>query len=156
MKSGQCDIFCLVTIPRVRPHKFLELNKAESLIFLLCAIINDIVITTSGKNKVEGLNTSFTADTYSKLNNLGISFENIDIYLKSFKYAAKVCSLNIKRKGSAPPHIVKFMDNMFSFCKEVFKNPENFKIEDPIISEEILSDAIHSIQGASTSSTGRV
>ncbi|KMQ84868.1 abc transporter permease [Lasius niger] len=55
LRSGDCSIFCLVTIPRVRPHKYLDLTMAEALIFITFSMINDIVITIS-KRGTESLN----------------------------------------------------------------------------------------------------
>lgn len=47
LKKSNLSILYLVTIPRVRPHKYLKLTKAEALIFfyIFFSIMNDIVIS---------------------------------------------------------------------------------------------------------------
>jgi len=49
LKNLDRSIFYLVTIPRVRPHKYLELTKAEALIFLIFSFVNDTVISINKK-----------------------------------------------------------------------------------------------------------
>ncbi|CAL1677524.1 unnamed protein product [Lasius platythorax] len=154
LRSGDCSIFCLVTIPRVRPHKYLDLTMAEALIFITFSMINDIVITMS-KRGTESLNVSFTADAYSKLANLGLVIENLDIHRKAIMYAFKICILNIKRKGSAPIHVVKFMEDLLIASKDIVKNPENYKTENPAIPEEIVADSIQVLQSREGTSRQR-
>lgn len=38
-------IMYMVSIPRVRPHKYMDLKEADALIFIIFNIINDAVIT---------------------------------------------------------------------------------------------------------------
>jgi len=88
---------CLVTIPRVRPHKYMDLTKAEALIFIVFSMMNDINLNLIElkKNPNAQLKGNFTADTISKLNNMGISIANLDWYEKAFLYATKICVKNI-------------------------------------------------------------
>lgn len=145
LRSGDCSIFCLVTIPRVRPHKYLDLTRAEALVFITFSMINDVVITMS-KRGTDSLNVSFTADAYSKLANLGLVIDNLKIHKRAIIYAFKVCISNIKRKDSAPIHVVKFMEDLLIASKDIVKNPDSYKTEDPAIQEELVLDSIQVLQ----------
>lgn len=59
----------LCTIPRIRPHKYLDMDSSENYLMVIFYIINDIIISLkSGKDKFD-----FTADTLSKLKKLGFT-----------------------------------------------------------------------------------
>lgn len=122
--NGQKNIMCLVTIPRVRPHKYLNLTKFEKLIFLIFSMINDIV-QNIGKNNQE-MTVSFTLDTTSKLTNLNLMIENIEVHKKAIIYACKSCVLNIKRKGVAPAYIMKMMKDLMQISINTINNPGDF------------------------------
>jgi len=49
---------------------------------------------------------NFTSDTTSKLSNLNLMLDNINVH-KAITFACKLCVLNIKRKGVAPAYIMK-------------------------------------------------
>lgn len=66
------DMLFLCTIPRIRPHKYLELEKSESYLMVIFYIINDVIISLkNGKDRFD-----FTADTISKLKKTGFTVES--------------------------------------------------------------------------------
>lgn len=108
---GNLSIMYLVTIPKITPHKYLNLSKAEALIFITFNIIRDSV--TNFKLQMSNPNTplkdftaNFTAETISKVNDYSISFidpfyklTNLKSYTNIIEYAANVCITNIMHKG---------------------------------------------------------
>lgn len=128
------SIMCLVTIPRVRPHKYLRLTKFKGLIFLIFSIINDFVIAMS-KNSNDVV-ANFTSDTTSKLTNLNLMLDNINVHKKAIVFACKVCVLNIKRKGVAPAYIMKMMKELLVISQKALSEPDENKLLDSYSAED--------------------
>jgi len=110
------SIMYLVTIPKIKPHTYLNLSKAEALIFIIFNMINDIVINLELRitNRKAPLKTNFTTDTISKLHNLSITFTNLDSYSKAIIYATKVCLINKRPERSS--WIKSFKDMVKTEC----------------------------------------
>jgi len=123
------SIMYLVTIPKVRPHEFLNLSKAEALIFIIFSMMNDMIINLANNqlrmsNANAPLKNKFTTDTIKRLNKLSITFTNLDCYAEAIAFAKEVCKANFKRKGILPPSCAKFMKEMFEFCNKIMLNPD--------------------------------
>jgi len=144
-------IMYLVTIPRVRPHKYLELTHAEALIFIIFSMMNDMVINISLQktNPNLPLKSNFTADTISKLSNMGLNFDNLERYSKAIAFATKVCVKNIKRKGIIPHHAAKIIKGMLELGKKIMVSPHLFENDDIIELENVFLTAsdLQSIAG---------
>lgn len=128
IKNTDKSIMTLVAIPRVRPHKYLKLTKADGFIFLIFAMINDIVINLNNRriNPNLEMTASFTSDVTSELTNINTMPEAIDINKKAVVYACKVCMLNIRRKGVAPAHIMRLIKDLLQISIKTINHPEEF------------------------------
>lgn len=70
-QSVTTEMLFLCTIPRIRPHKYLDLQKSECYLMTIFYIINDVVISLkTGKDRFD-----FTADTMSKLKKINQTIE---------------------------------------------------------------------------------
>jgi len=113
------SIIYLVTIPKIKPHKYLNLSKVEAVIFITYNIIRDSVtnLKLQMSNPKTPLKANFTAETISKLNYLSLrfptslynklNFTSLDSYYNVISYAARVCITNIIHKGRLPSNATK-------------------------------------------------
>lgn len=139
------SIMHLVAIPKVAPHTYLNLSKAEALIFIIFNIINDIEINLKLriKNEKAPLKTNYTTYTISKLHDLAITFTNLDSYSNAIKYAIKFCLVhersfaksNTNRfKDMVKTELIRDMLNPYTYTRitdsDIEKLKENVNIED--------------------------
>jgi hypothetical protein len=87
----------------------------------------------------------------SKLSNLNLMLDNVEVHKKAMMYACKVCILNVKKKGVAPVYIMKIMKEFLETSKRVQENPAEFKI-----SENLLEDEFTFGQEGSSSKTQEI
>lgn len=114
----------MVTIPRVRPHKYLNLSKAEGLIFMFFAMLNDSVNMVMKKKKGDKseFSQNFLQDKYSKLSNIGIEIENIKDYAECLRYLVNECNKHIKRKDMLP-HGIQEIGALCYKMTDIRENP---------------------------------
>lgn len=87
------SIISLVTIPRVRPHAYLKLTKAESYIFVLFHVINDIMIMITKKLPINIENAAFTSDVLTKLNNIGMGITDLTGNVTEINMREYLCAM---------------------------------------------------------------
>lgn len=140
------SIMYLVTIPKIKPHTYLNLSKAEALIFIIFNMINDIVINLKLRitDRKAPLKTNFTADTISKLHDLSITFTNLDSYSKAIRYAIKVCFLTYVKKFcliNKRSALKSFKDMIKTECIKEMLNPYTYtRITDSDVMRENNED----------------
>lgn len=106
-----------------------------------------INITIQKTNPNAPLRTNFTADTISKLVNLGIMIDSLEKYNKAIAYATKVCITNLKRKGMIPHSAAKIVKGVIELSKKVMLNPQLYQDIDDLETENVFLTAtdLHSV-----------
>lgn len=89
----------MISIPKLKPHKYLDLNLSEASLMIVFHIFNDAFNTT--KRKDDKMEMNFTSDIYSKLTslNLVVSRSTVKVLLKII---LPKCLKTMKHKGTVP------------------------------------------------------
>lgn len=102
----------LCIIPRIRPNKYLDMNNLEMYLFLIFNFLNDLTIC---RNDVT--NISFSADTYSKLINIGFEM-NEEIFKKLFIKIYSITRRYCNKRSVENEFLAKFLKTFIKASTE--------------------------------------
>lgn len=127
LQAVTADMLFLCTIPRIRPHKYLNLQGSECYLMTIFYIINDVIISLkTGKDRFD-----FTADTMSKLKKIN---QKIDDKCLKKTFAAV---WNITRHHMS--HKVQISKEVAVFVKKVLVAEREGKFSEIKTEERILN-----------------
>lgn len=127
----------LCTIPRIRPHSYLNMDATEKYLMIIFYIINDIIISLkSGKDRFD-----FTSDTLSKMKTISFTPDS-NVLKKTF-----AAIWNITRHHMS--HKVQIGKEIAQFVKRILVAEREGRFSENLDDEGLLS----MIDGLSTTVT---
>jgi hypothetical protein len=99
----------LACIPKIKPHAVLKVTNSEAYMMVCFHILNDVFNST--KKKDGKYEANFTADVFSKLNNLGIDIQG-EIALDIIKMVLPRCFKNMHHKGRIPKKVISIIKSI--------------------------------------------
>lgn len=94
----------LCTIPRIRPHSYLNMDATEKYLMIIFYIINDIIISLkSGKDRFD-----FTSDTLSKMKKINFTPDS-NVLKKTFAAVWNVTRHHMSHKVQIGKEIAQFV-----------------------------------------------
>lgn len=77
---------------------------------------------------------------------MNIVIDDLKVHQKAIIFASQICVLNIKRKGSAPAHVIQLMKTILSSCKKAISHPEKFQQEDLYTLEDVVIESARRVR----------
>jgi hypothetical protein len=135
------QIVYMIAIPKVKPHKIMNLSSSEAHLMLSFHVINDAY--NSKKRKDKKYEGNFTSEVYSKMVNLGIDVK-VPILKKILNIVTKPCLSTMRHKGISLVEMISQTKGITRPIKtwQALEDETKFLIEEAAADETDVSNLV--------------